>query len=188
MFKGDQLSKAAILLLLMLLASVTVAQVPTSGTIFFGYSHYSTDVAPNRGGLNGWQGTLEGKIFPYVGIIADLSGDYGALNFKPLNVTCPTTGCPTHVSTHVTNVVFGPRVFVPIGKFRPFAEAMAGVGHASTSGLGSSTSIAAGLGGGLDYRLLRFVGWRFEVDYIHTSLFSRGQGNARISTGVVFNF
>lgn len=172
----------------MLLASAVQAQVPTSGNIFFGYSHYSTDLAPNHGGLNGWQGTLEGKTFPYVGIIADLSGDYGTLNFKPLNVTCPVTGCPTRASTHVTNVIFGPRVYVPVGKFRPFAEAMAGVGHASAGGIGSDTSLAAGFGGGVDYRLLRIVGWRFEIDYLHTSLFSRGQGNTRISTGVVFNF
>lgn len=174
--------------LFLLLASSALAQVPTSGNIFFGYSHYSTDLAPNRGSLNGWEGTLEGKIVPYVGIVADLSGDYGSLNFKPLNVLCPTTGCPTHISTHVTNVIFGPRVSVPIGKFRPFAEAMAGVGHVSTNEFGSDTSLATGLGGGLDYRLLHFVGWRFEADYVHTSLFSRGQNNVRISTGVVFHF
>lgn len=181
-------NRIPVVAIVLLLASAAGAQVPTSGNIFFGYSHYSSDLAPNRGGLNGWQGTLEGKVFPYVGIVADLSGDYGSLNFKPLNVTCPTTGCPTNVSTHVTNVIFGPRVSVPVGKFRPFAEAMAGVGHASASGVGSDTSLATGIGGGLDYRLLRFVGWRFEVDYIHTSLFGRGQGNARVSTGIVFNF
>jgi hypothetical protein len=182
------MNKLYVVLLSLLLAEFASAQVPTSGNIFLGYSHYSSDLAPNRGGLNGWQGTLEGKVLPYVGIVADLSGDYGHLNFKPINVLCPTTGCPTHVSTHVTNVIFGPRVFVPVGKFRPFAEAMAGVGRASVSGIGSDTSLATALGGGLDYRLFGVLGWRFELDYIHTSLFHRGQSNARISTGVVFNF
>jgi hypothetical protein len=182
------INRTAVFVTLLLAASAAAAQVPTSGNIFFGYSHYSSDLAPNRGGLNGWQGTLEGKVFPHLGIVADLSGNYGSLNFKPINVTCPTTGCPTNVNTHVTNVVFGPRVSVPIGKFRPFAEGMAGVGHASASGVGSGTSLATAIGGGLDYRLLHFVGWRFEGDYIHTSLFSRGQSNARISTGIVFNF
>lgn len=181
-------NRIPVLATLLLLTAVAGAQVPTSGNIFFGYSHYSSDIAPNRGGLNGWAGSLEGKVFPYLGIVADLSGDYGSLNFKPINVTCPTTECPTNVSTHVTNMIFGPRVSVPVGKFRPFAETMAGVGHASASGVGSDTSLATGIGGGLDYRLLRFVGWRFEVDYIHTSLFGRGQGNARVSTGIVFNF
>jgi hypothetical protein len=182
------MNKLCLLLLFLLLAGFTAAQVPTSGNIYFGYSHYSTDLAPNRGGLDGWQGTLEGKIFPHVGIVADLSGDYGHLNFKPLNVTCPTTGCPTNVSTHVTNVIFGPRVSVPIGKFRPFAEAMAGVGHASASGISSGNSLATALGGGIDYQLFHLLGWRFEVDYIHTHLLNHAEGNARISTGVVFNF
>jgi hypothetical protein len=182
------MNKLYLFLLPLLLGEFASAQVPTSGNVYFGYSHYSTDLAPNRGGLNGWQGTLEGKVLPYVGIVADLSGNYGRLNFRSINILCPTTGCPTQVSTHITNVIFGPRVFVPIGKFRPFAEVMAGVGHGSASGFGSDTSIATALGGGLDYRLYHLLGWRFEVDYIHTSLFHRGQNNARISTGVVFNF
>jgi hypothetical protein len=180
--------KIPILAAVALFASMASAQVPTSGNVFFGYSHYSSDLAPNRGGLNGWEGTLEGKVFPHVGIVADLSGDYGSLNFKPINVTCVTTGCPTNISTHVTNVIFGPRVSVSVGKFRPFAEVMAGVGHASASGFGSDTSLATAVGGGLDYRLLHFLGWRFELDYLHTSLFSRGQSNGRIGTGIVFNF
>jgi hypothetical protein len=125
----------------LLLGALTSAQ--TSGSIYFGYSYYDTNLSTNRGSLNGWNGTLEGKVLPHVGIVADISGDYGNLNFKPLNVTCPITGCPTHVSTHETNVMFGPRVSLPIGKFRPFAEAMAGVGHASASGFGSDTWLSA---------------------------------------------
>ena len=176
------------LLLLPLLLLPVLASAQTSGNIYFGYSYYNTNVAPNRGSLNGWDGTLEGKVFPHLGIVADISGDYGHLNFQPIDVTCPTTGCPTNISTHVTNVMFGPRVFVTVGKLRPFAEAMAGVGHGSASGFGSDTSLAEALGGGLDYRFFHLLGWRFQVDYIHTSLFNRGQGNARISTGLVFSF
>ncbi len=174
--------------LILLFAPLAVGQIPTSGNIFVGYSYYNTNIAPNRGGLNGWDASLEGKVFPLLGIVADFSGNYGSLNFHTLNVTCPTTGCPTNISTHVDNVLFGPRLSVSVGKFRPFAEAMVGVAHANTNGAGSDTSFNAALGGGLDYHIFHLLAWRFEGDYVRTSLFSRTQDNVRFSTGIVFRF
>ena len=170
-----------LIFVVILFAGVAAAQIPTSGNVYFGYSYYNTNLTGNRGSLNGWEASLEGKIFPFIGIVADFSGDYGSLNF------------PAHVgiinaSTHIENVLFGPRVSVPIGKFRPFGEGMIGVAHANTNGFGSDTSFSAALGGGLDYRLLRFLAWRFEGDYIRTSLFNGTQHNARISTGIAVHF
>ncbi len=162
-------------------AGMAAAQIPTSGNVFFGYSYYNTNLTGNRGSLNGWEGSLEGKIFPFIGIVADFSGDYGSLDF-------PTPVGTFTASTHIENVLFGPRVSVPVGKFRPFGEAMIGIAHANTNGFGSDTSFSTALGGGLDYRLIRFVAWRFEGDYVRTSLFNGTQHNARISTGIVVHF
>jgi opacity protein-like surface antigen len=165
----------------LLLAAMAAAQIPTSGNVYFGYSYYNTNLTGSRGSLNGWEASLEGKIFPFIGIVADFSGDYGSLDF-------PTPVGTINASTHIENVLFGPRVSVPIGKFRPFGEGMIGVAHANTNGFGSDSSFSAALGGGLDYRLIRFLAWRFEGDYIRTSLFNGTQHNARISTGLAVHF
>jgi opacity protein-like surface antigen len=184
-----------------LYAGIAGAQVPTSGNVYFGYSYFNTNLAAindsnqgsSRGGLNGWQGTLEGKVFPLLGIVADLTGEYGSLD---LGGVCPVVpvgggpggGCTTFsLTTHEYNVMFGPRVGTTIGKIRPFAEFEIGVGHVSTTGE-SDTSLATAVGGGMDYKLFRAVALRAEGDYVHTHFFSAGQNNVRISTGIVFRF
>jgi opacity protein-like surface antigen len=168
-------------LVVLSLAGMAAAQVPTSGNVYVGYSYYNTNLTGSRGSLNGWEGSLEGKIFPFIGIVADFSGDYGSLDF-------PTRVGTVSASAHIENVLFGPRVSVPVGKFRPFGEAMIGIAHANTNGFGSDTSFSTALGGGLDYRLIRLVAWRFEGDYVRTSLFNGTQHNARISTGIAVHF
>lgn len=173
--------RIVLVLMVFLFAGMAAAQIPTSGNVFLGYSYYNTNLTGNRGSLNGWEGSLEGKIFPFIGIVADFSGDYGSLDF-------PTPVRTINASAHIENVLFGPRVSVPVGKFRPFGEAMIGIAHANTNGFGSDTSFSTALGGGLDYRLIRLVAWRFEGDYVRTSLFHGTQHNARISTGIVVHF
>jgi opacity protein-like surface antigen len=173
-----------------LCAGIARAQVPTSGNVYFGYTYYNTDLAPSRGGLNGWQGTLEGKLFPMLGIVADLTGQYGPLG---LGEICPVVpvgggGCMTYnLSTHEYNAMFGPRVGTTIGKFRPFGEFEIGVGHVSAR-TESDTSFATALGGGVDYKILHLLAWRVQGDYVHTRFFGAGQNNLRISTGIVLRF
>ncbi len=180
----------AVLLFIGLLAEMGVAQVPTSGNVYFGYTYYNTDLSLNRGNLNGWQGTLEGKLFPYLGIVADLTGHYGTLHFGTAGTPpCPSSGCLSEdASAHVYEAMFGPRIGVPIGKFRPFGQFEVGVAHVNTNGFGSNTSFATAIGGGLDYRLFRPIAWRFQGDYVHTSFFGTGQNNLRLSTGLVLRF
>jgi hypothetical protein len=171
------------------------ALAQTSGNVYFGYSYYNTDLDLNRGGLNGWQGTLEGKVFPLLGIVADITGEYGSIG---LGTVCPVQplqppgggggGCTTaSLSVHQYNALFGPRVGKTIGRVRPFAEFELGVGHASTS-IGSDTSFATAFGGGVDYKFFHALAWRGEIDYVHTHFFSVGQSSARISTGILFRF
>jgi opacity protein-like surface antigen len=166
------------------LSSLAAAQIP-KGNIYVGYSYGSADLnTNNRSNLNGWEGSLEGKVLPWVGIVADFNGLYGTNNF-------PSSSQIFNVDAREHNFLFGPRVSVSIGKVRPFAHALFGAGHVSVSTAGysaSDTSFATALGGGLDYRLIHGLAWRFQGDYLQTRFFGNTQNNGRFSTGIVLNF
>ena len=166
------------------------AQVPTSGNVFFGYSYYNTQLSSiNRTNLNGWEGSLEGKVFPFVGLVVDFSDHYGSQDVPNPAETCAigVVCSPLHVSTSVQTVVFGPRVSFSAGKVRPFAEALFGVGHVGGDAP-SDTSFATALGGGIDYKIIRPVALRFQGDYVQTRFFGATQNNVQLSTGIVFRF
>jgi hypothetical protein len=169
------------------------AQVPTSGNVFFGYSYYNTNLSSiDRANTNGWESSLEGKVVPFLGFVADFDSHYGSQNF-PAICAVPSGGgpCSSSFNASVTeqNFLFGPRVSFSVGRFRPFAEALFGAGHVNVSnGLGSDTSFATALGGGIDYKIIRPVAWRFQGDYVQTRFFGATQNNVRISTGIVFRF
>jgi len=177
------------------------AQTPTSGNIFFGYSYYNSGLVVDRASLNGWDGSLEGKVFPHVGIVADFSGHYGSQDFPVCPVFVPVGsgggGCATaNASTHQLNVIFGPRISFSMGRWKPFGQGLFGLAHVSSNGFGSDNSFAMALGGGLDYRIVKPVAWRFQLDYMRTQItltsfgFSPGlaQSNFRMSTGIVLRF
>lgn len=170
-------------------ATLAAAQVPTSGNVFFGYSYYNTDLSGiDRANLNGWEGSLEGKVVPWVGIVADLSGQYGSQNFPGFCEAIPGPCSPVNLKVSEYNALFGPRVSFSVGKIRPFAEALIGVGHVDASRAGTHTSFGTGIGGGVDYRLIRLVAWRVQGDYVTTRFFGTTQNNVRISTGIVLHF
>ncbi|HEY1676467.1 MAG TPA: outer membrane beta-barrel protein [Candidatus Sulfotelmatobacter sp.] len=180
---------ASISAFIFMLVAAASAQIPTSGNIFFGYSYYHTNLSGiDSANTNGFEGSLEGKVFPFLGIVADFDGHYGSQNFGS---ACPVGGVCTPVNLNFSehNVLFGPRASFSVGRFRPFAEAMFGIGHINTGSYsGSDTSFATGIGGGIDYRLLRILAWRVQGDYVRTSFFHADQNNTRISTGIVFRF
>jgi hypothetical protein len=174
-----------ITLLLFALTGLAAAQIQ-AGNVFFGYSYYNTDLSSiDRANTNGWEASLEGKVVPWVGIVADFSGHYGSQNFA---FNCPSGPCAVNQNINEHNVLFGPRVWAPMGKVRPFAEAMLGVGHVNANVAGTDTAFATALGVGFDYRLIPAVAWRFQGDYVHTRFFGTGQNNARLSTGIVLRF
>jgi hypothetical protein len=164
---------AAVALFVLLMASFAAAQIP-SGNVFFGYSHTSTNFAPGEStGLNGWDGSVEGKVLPLLGLVADLSGVYGSYN------------------TSEYNFLFGPRLSFSVSKFRPFVHALIGVGHVSAGPSDASTSstyFADALGGGLDYHLIPLISWRLQLDALQTRSFSTSQSNVRFSTGIAIHF
>lgn len=176
-------------IILCLFAALAAAQIPTSGNVFFGYSYYNTNLSGiDRASTNGWEGSLEGRVLPFIGIVADFSAHYGSENFAAV---CYGLGdCVPSINVNISehNYLFGPRVAVSVGKFRPFAEGLIGVGHANASAYGTDNSFASAIGGGLDYRLIRLVAWRFQGDYVHTHLFGEPQNNVRLSTGIVIRF
>ena len=156
-------------LAVLMLSAAASAQIPTKGDIFFGYSYNRADFNwAGHSNLNGWEWSLDGKVAPWIGIVADISGHYGS-------------------GDSVHNVIFGPRVSVPEGKITPFAHALFGFGHFS-AGSASDTSFSDALGGGIDYRLIRGIGWRFQGDLLQTRFFSNTQNDFRFSTGIVVHF
>lgn len=156
----------------LVMMGVASAQGP-GGNVFLGYSYQRADlVSNNRVNLNGWEGSLEGKFLPWVGMVADLSGHYGS-----------------DADASLYTFLFGPRVSVSVGRLTPFAHALFGVGHENLNAISASdTSFATALGGGVDYKLIPAVGWRFQGDFVHTRLFDNHQNDFRFSTGIVLRF
>ena len=173
----------------LLFAGLASAQVP-SGNVFFGYSYFNTDLSTtDRANTNGWEATVEGKVLPLISIVADFDAHYGSQNFPACTAVSSGPLC-TSFNANVTenNYLFGPRISAGVGKFRPFAEALFGAGHVNAGAAGTNTSFATALGGGLDYRIIKPVAWRFQGDYVMTQFFGNTQNNVRISTGLVLRF
>ena len=80
-------------LALIMFAGFASAQVP-AGNVFFGYSYYSIDLSSfnqpgwDRANTNGWEASFEGKVIPFLGLVADFDSHYGSQNFL---VTCPAS-------------------------------------------------------------------------------------------------
>lgn len=175
----------------LLITTLGFAQVPTSGNVFVGYSYMSADlVSGDRANLNGWNASVEGKVLPLLGIVADFSGHYGSQNIPEL---AGCLGCVVGVSNsiHEENYLFGPRLSISLGKFRPFVHGLIGVGHINVGAdgaSGSDTSFADALGGGIDYHLIPLLSWRVQADALQTRFFGTTQENVRISTGITIHF
>jgi len=186
------LKAACIGVALFLFSGLASAQIP-SGNIFLGYSYENTDWSGfnsnlSRPNLHGWEASFEGKVVPWFGIVADVSGHYGSQNF--LEPT-PNGLVNVNVTGHQQEYLVGPRLSLPVGKLTPFGEVMVGFAHIHNGGTlpgPSNTSFATAVGGGIDYRLVRLLALRVEGDYLRTSFFSTSQNNLRLSTGVVVRF
>jgi len=171
------------------------AQLP-GGNVFVGYSYSQTNLIPGSStGLNGWNASVEGKVLPFIGLVADFSGNYGSES-SSIAILCPVglAPCPgvgTNIDIHEYNYLFGPRVSMHFGKIRPFVHALVGAGHIRASALGASTSdtsFADALGGGIDYHLIPLISWRVQLDALQTRFFGGNQNHPRFSTGIAIHF
>ncbi len=186
---------AGIVITLLLFATAASAQIPTKGNAFLGYSYSRSDLSTlGRADLNGWNGSLEAKIFPFVGIVADVSGHYGTQDFvNPCALPLLPPCAPIRSNVKEYNFLLGPRVSFSAGKIRPFAHALFGVGKVTASGVATDTAFATAVGGGFDYRLFHVLGWRVQADFLQTRFSATDfgktrQNNIRVSTGIVLHF
>ena len=178
---------AAVAISVLFLVALASAEVP-SGNAFIGYSYYnSTNLSSplfGRATTNGLEASIEGKVLPFMGLVADFDGHFGSETVS----TCGQGCGPFRSAVSQYNYLFGPRVSVSVAKIRPFAEVLIGAGHVNIHLLSSTSSFATAVGGGFDYKVLRLIGWRLQADYVYTNLFSAKQNNVRVSTGIVFRF
>ena len=210
-----KLKTSACMVILFAFAASAAAQRPKRFAVFAGYSSEadisfapatSLPISLPSVSLDGWNGSLEVKLLPFLGAVADISGHYGTYG--------ATIGCeaiivclPLGLSVDSTMYSFlvGPQVSVSLWRFTPFAHVLLGAAHihqkpavALVSGLDSSdTSFADAIGGGLDFRIVSIVHWRFQADLLQTRFFASSnpisfltstQSNFRGSTGIVLRF
>lgn len=156
-----------------------------SGNAFIGYSYTQTNLTPGQStSLNGWNGSVEMKVLPLLGLVADVSGHYGSQDTTVLGI-----GGQANLSEY--NFLFGPQLSFKVGKFRPFVHALFGGAHLGETLSGASASansFSDALGGGIDYHLIPLISWRVQADALQTRFFSTSQNNVRFSTGIVVHF
>jgi opacity protein-like surface antigen len=176
------------------LCEVATGQIPKTGNAFFGYSYSQgqvlSDGASGSINTNGWEGSVEGKLLPWLGVVADLDWHYGDRTLScTKSPTCTSGVALVTGSRH--NFLIGPRASTSIGRYTPFVQVLIGASIQTNSGAGttaSDTSFATAFGGGVDYKVLKGVALRGQIDSIHASLFGRSGNDVRVSTGVVFKF
>jgi hypothetical protein len=175
----------AIVFVLGLLTLAGMAQVPTSGNVYFGYAlNHGTTGLSDTGTLNGWDASVEGKVFPHIGLVFDVGQQFGNLFLPPLGFSA---------DERTDEYLFGPRLSFTVSKFRPFVHAMVGAGHLHEINhfFGvehSETAFADAIGGGVDYHLIPRVSWRLQLDSLTTNFHSDWQHNTRFTTGLAVRF
>jgi len=161
-------------------------QLPNHGNISFGYSYTGAShcevvafgtpavcdsVSSVSANLSGWDTSVEKMYLRYFGAVADFSGQYGGVS--------------------QSNFLFGLRGGTAIGRFRPFGQAMIGAVHVRqniATGSTSDSSFAEDLGLGVDYRLMRLLSWRNQIDALKTGSTAFERRNLRLSSGFAVRF
>jgi hypothetical protein len=175
---------------------------------FAGYS-YSSGLGPNLSAslplgpgspeishrLNGWNGSLEAKLLPVLGIVADFSGHYGNATTDIICFIGPEPGSCEAQNANLSLYTFtlGPQVSLRLGRIEPYAHALfGGALYRTLTFPGSHTSFADVLGGGIDVAVIPWLAWRVQADALQTRLslplIPNKQNGLRLSTGVVFRF
>ena|GEM_PF-3527819 len=174
------------LLLTLFFGSSAMAQDASFVEVFGGYSHQSLDPT-SRGGerasLNGWHTNVSMNLVGFLEVEADLSGAYGNLNGRKVNLH---------------TFMAGPRFDLEGEKLSFFFHILYGISKISGEGavltpligLPSDSGLAiVPLGGGFEININKKFSYRVaQFDLIVATWGSNsGHSHPRFSTGVVFN-
>ncbi len=169
------------------------AQNLSSNNLFVGYSFVGANlISGQHANLNGWSVSAEKKFLPFVGVVADVSGDYGSKDL-PASALCPSSQAQCLVNSSVNEHFFqgGVRGSYALARVRPFVDILFGAVHIAESGPGlsdSRTLFAETFAVGFDCRVTRRLGWRLNVGVAETGLGLSRQNSFRGSTGLVIRF
>jgi hypothetical protein len=215
--KLTSIAKCVCVASLLVFATSAHGQIPKRFAVFAGYSSRADfaqvsflPISLPSVSLNGWNGSVEVKVLPFLGVVGDLSGYYNSfgatVRCEAIVVCVPLAG---NLSSSLYSFLAGPQVSVSLWRFTPFAHALIGVarvdqkagigaGIAALNGFATTgTSFADGIGGGIDFRIVSIVHWRFQADLLQTrfsagqnplSFLTSTQNGFRGSTGVVVRF
>jgi hypothetical protein len=143
----------------------------SSGDVFIGYSLLNGDTLSHG---SGWEAALTGNLRDWLGLKADLGGNYKSSG---------------GVGAREYNVLFGPQLSARSNKLKFFVHGLIGIAHFSSDVGPSSTGAAWVLGGGVDYDLNSSFAIRpVQLDYHGAHVFSNTQRDARYSVGLVYRF
>jgi len=145
-------------------------------------------IVTNRQNLNGWELSAIYRFLPFLGLVADFSGHYGA------SISSSTS------KAHQYTYLFGPELSLP-SRASPFAHVLFGFTNQSilsgtlTDQLYNSTiaasnsAFATAIGAGVDLKVVPHIWIRpIQIDYLLTRLSGSTQNQVRVSAGVVFHF
>jgi hypothetical protein len=170
------------LLLLIGFPLVGSAQVVPRVDVFGGYTYVHAKFNNNGPtfNLNGWDASVEGRMASWLGVVADVSQQYGT---------------PSGIQEKQTTALFGPQISAPgIPRVIPFAHALFGVAHGTNQAIpsGSSFSILTGnafataVGGGVDIKILGPLWVRpIQADWLHSNLNPDHRTDVRLAAGIV---
>ncbi|HKV27056.1 MAG TPA: outer membrane beta-barrel protein [Candidatus Acidoferrales bacterium] len=165
------MNKIAFILALALIAPFAAQAQTNKFEVFAGYSFQRVEGFPSNANMSGWEGALTYKFTPYLGVTADVSGQYGTLTGSRINYH---------------NILVGPELSLP-RKLSPFVHVLVGDGRSSVFGVTSKT-FAVAIGGGVDYRLTNLLSARLAQFDVITGATRQTSSDGRFSAGIVFHF
>jgi hypothetical protein len=170
-------SRLVVYVMLALLIAVPAAAQRSKADIFAGYSYLRFDSAslglPHTSNLNGWAATGTMYFKPWLGAVADFSGNYGK-NYG--------------FAFNAYNFLAGPELAYRRHRNNIFIRGLVGAARNSVSGA-TATGFEYGGGAGLDIGLRSHLGVRaFQADYLKVRTFGVYQKDVRVSTGLVWRF
>ena len=198
-----QIRAVSIVLVSLLLIFSPLVGGQTKGDVYLGYSFVSSGLtfgssgsvssaSAGRASLNGWEASASVRLFHWLQAVGDVGGGYGTV---PVVFSSILGSEKLNVNTSLHTYLFGPRASVPVGRLRPFGQALFGLAHQSVSANAFISNVgqrdsafAFDLGGGVDVHLVSRLAWRVQADYLQTKLFNSTQHDPRISTGIVLRF